>query len=113
VGHSFLFLYSAIHVHSLSWQLGDLSDGILCHPALGGEAPSHGPAPRQRCAGPQMRGTLISPLNFQFSPKANLAVSSPAVRDGNEAIDRKEVQRGAAQRTASLRTPLPRSAAES
>lgn len=71
------------------------------------------PAPGKWHAGLQMKGTLISVVNVQFSPKANLAVFSPAVRNDNEAIDRKQVQRGAARRTASLRTPLPRSASES
>lgn len=69
--------------------------------------------PRKRHVGLQMKGTLISPMNFQFSPKANLVVFSPAVWNDNEAIDRKQVQRGAARCTASLRTPLPRSASES
>lgn len=71
------------------------------------------PAPRKQHAGLQMKGTLISPMNFQFSLKENLAVFSPAVQNDNEAIDRKQVQRGAARSTVSLRTQLPCSMSES
>lgn len=43
----------------------------------------------------------------------NLAVFPPAKQNDNEAIDRKQVQRGAALGTANLRTPVPCSASES
>lgn len=41
----------------------------------------------------QMKGTLISLVNFQFSLKQNLAMFSPAVQNDNEAIDYKQVQK--------------------
>lgn len=71
------------------------------------------PALRERRAGLHRKGTLIKPGNFQFSLNVNLAVFPPAEQNDNEAIDRKQVQRGAALGTANLRTPVPCSASES
>lgn len=115
-GHGFLFLCSITSTcHPGSWETSLMQFFATQRRAvkLPVTAARSCPAPGKWHAGLQMKGTLISVVNFQFSPKANLAVFSPAVRNDNEAIDRKQVQRGAAQRTASLRTPLPCSASES
>lgn len=115
-GHDFLFLCSITCIRrpsSLGTSLMQFFATQRWAVKLPATAAQRCPAPRKGHAGLQMKGTLINPVNFQFSPKANLAVLSPTVRNDNEAIDRKQVQRGAARRTASLRTPLPRSASES
>lgn len=65
------------------------------------------PVLREWHAGLHRKGTLIKAGNFQFPLNVNLAVLPPAERNDNEAIDHKQVQRGAALGTANLRTPAP------
>lgn len=66
------------------------------------------PVLSEQRAGLHRKGTLIKPGNFQFSLNVNFAVFPPAEQNDNEAIDCKQVQRGAALGTANL--PLQRRA---
>lgn len=115
-GHVFLFLCSIVSTRcpgSLKTSLMQFFATQCLAIKLPATAAQRCPAPRKAHAALQKKGALTSPVNFQFSLKANLAVFSPTVQNDNEAVDGKQVQRGAARRTASLRTPLPCRASES